>query len=230
MGLPSCFCCTYDIVRAVSPIYHGEGAVRGQGRPRYFPCETKRCPHIHGNWSGYCAECTRKSWLPPGSLKRLKIAGRKARLLFITLVMSFLETEDKVLLALFGGSITLACFFYCLAERQWAALVVLVVACAILALSIVGIPRRRTLSTPAHREGNRVQRLRARHRGGRQHRKEIREYGRGPRRGAGRHELGPAATVESDERQTHQAADPCSQSDAFLEICRTARSLKGAFD
>ena len=55
----------------------------------YFPCETKRCPHTHGNWSGYCPECTRKSWLlPPGSLKRLKIAGRKARLLFITLVMT----------------------------------------------------------------------------------------------------------------------------------------------
>ena len=36
----------------------------------YFPCETKRCPHIHGNWSGYCPECTRNSWLlPPGSLK-----------------------------------------------------------------------------------------------------------------------------------------------------------------
>ena len=50
----------------------------------YFPCETKRCPHTHGNWSGYCPECTRKSWLlPPGSLKRLKIAGQKARLLFI---------------------------------------------------------------------------------------------------------------------------------------------------
>ena len=69
---------------------------------RFFPCETKLCPHIHGNWSGYCAECARKSCLPPGTLKRLKIAGRKARLLFITLVMSFLETEDKVLLALFG--------------------------------------------------------------------------------------------------------------------------------
>lgn len=103
----------------------------------YFPCETKLCPHIHGNWSGYCAECTRKSWLlPPGSLKRLKIAGRKARLLFITLVMSFLETEDKVLLALFGGSIALVSFFYCLAERQWAALVVLVVAF----VSLGGVP------------------------------------------------------------------------------------------
>ena len=53
--------------------------------------------------------------------------------------MSFLETEDKVLLALFGGSIALVCFFYCLAERQWAALVVLVVAFVSLALSIVGV-------------------------------------------------------------------------------------------
>ena len=108
----------------------------------FFPCETKLCPHIHGNWSGYCAECSRKSWLPPGTLKRLKIAGRKARLLFITLVMSFLETEDKVLLTLFGGSIALVCFFYCLAEKQWAALVLVIAAFLSLALSIVGVPKK----------------------------------------------------------------------------------------
>ena len=197
---------------------------------RFFPCETKLCPHIHGNWSGYCAECSRKSCLPPGSLKRLKIAGRKARLLFITLVMSFLETEDKVLLALFGGSIALVCFFYCLAERQWAALVVLVVAFASLALSIVGVPKKcRTLS----------RRLFGKEIGFRGFVEEIEEVdgiaekfkstvadlvaGKAP------DELGPAATVESDERQTLKAADPCSR-DALLEIYGTARSLEGDFE
>ena len=197
----------------------------------YFPCETKRCPHIHGNWSGYCAECTRKSWLlPPGSLKRLKIAGRKARLLFITLVMSYLETEDKVLPAVFGGSIVLVCFFYCLARRQWAALVLVIAACASLALSIVGVPKKcRALS----------RRLIGKEIGFRGFVQDIEEVdsiakkfestvadlvaGRAP------DELGPAATVESDERQPIKAADPCSR-DAFLEIYATARSLKGAFE
>ena len=196
----------------------------------YFPCETKRCPHIHGNWSGYCPECTRKSWLPPGSLKRLKIAGRKARLLFITLVMSYLETEDKVLPAVFGGSIVLVCFFYCLARRQWAALVLVIAACAILALSIVGVPKKcRALS----------RRLIGKEIGFRGFVQDIEEVdsiakkfestvadlvaGRAP------DELGPAATVESDERQTLKAADPCSR-DALLEIYGTAQSLKGDFE
>ena len=197
----------------------------------YFPCETKRCPHIHGNWSGYCPECTRNSWLlPPGSLKRLKIAGRKVRLLFITLVMSYLETEDKVLPAVFGGSIVLVCFFYCLARRQWAALVLVIAACASLALSIVGVPKKcRALS----------RRLIGKEIGFRGFVQDIEEVdsiakkfestvadlvaGRAP------DELGPAATVESDERQPIMAADPCSR-DAFLEIYATARSLKGAFE
>ena len=54
-----------------------------------FPCETKwsekgkegetkHCPHMHSNLSGYCEQCTRESsLLPPGLEKRVRRAGRQ---------------------------------------------------------------------------------------------------------------------------------------------------------
>ena len=115
-----------------------------------FPCETKHCPHFHGNFSGYCTECTRKSWLPPGPLKkRVRRAGRQAQLFLITLVMSYLETDDKILLAGFGGSVALICVLYvitwCVARPadglRWAALAVVVLAIGLAAWCIPRLVR-----------------------------------------------------------------------------------------
>ena len=50
--------------------------------------------------------------LPPGIKKRVRRAGRQAQLFLITLVMSYLETDDKILLAGFGGSVALICVLY----------------------------------------------------------------------------------------------------------------------
>jgi len=116
--------------------------------PNVFPCETKwrekgkegetkHCPHMHSNLSGYCEQCTRKSsLLPPGLEKRVRRAGRQAQLLLITLVMSYLETDDKILIAGFGGSVALICVLYvitwCVARPadglRWAALAVVMLA------------------------------------------------------------------------------------------------------
>ena len=113
-----------------------------------FPCETKwrekgkegetkHCPHMHSNLSGYCEQCTRESsLLPPGLEKRVRRAGRQAQLFLITLVMSYLETDDKILLAGFGGSVALICVLYvitwCVARPadglRWAALAVVMLA------------------------------------------------------------------------------------------------------
>ena len=104
---------------------------------KHFPCETKHCPHFHSNLSGYCEQCTRESsLLPPGIKKRVRRAGRQAQLFLITLVMSYLETDDKILLAGFGGSVALICVLYvmtwCVAPPadglRWAALAVVMLA------------------------------------------------------------------------------------------------------
>jgi len=108
-----------------------------------FPCETKwtekgktqHCPNMHSNLSGYCEQCTRKSsLLPPGLEKRLGLAGRQAQLLLITLVMSYFETDDKILLVGLSGSIALICVFFVITRLVvrgglwWAALAAIVLA------------------------------------------------------------------------------------------------------
>ena len=126
-----------------------------------FPCETKwrekgkegetkHCPHMHSNLSGYCEQCTRESsLLPPGLEKRVRRAGRQAQLFLITLVMAYLETDDKILLAGFGGSVALICVLYvvtwCVARPadglRWAALAVVVLAIGLAAWCIPRLVR-----------------------------------------------------------------------------------------
>ena len=129
--------------------------------PNVFPCETKwrekgkegetkHCPHMHSNLSGYCEQCTRESsLLPPGIKKRVRRAGRQAQLFLITLVMSYLETDDKILIAGFGGSVALICVLYvitwCVARPadglRWAALAVVVLAIGLAAWCIPRLVR-----------------------------------------------------------------------------------------
>ena len=100
-----------------------------------YPCECKGCTKLHGNKSGCCAEHS-NVWPPPGLEKRVRRAGRQVQLLLITLVMSYLETDDKLLLVGFAGSVALICVLYvvtwCVARPadglRWAALAVVVLA------------------------------------------------------------------------------------------------------
>ena len=70
------------------------------GDELYVEGETKHCPHMHEQFVGLLRTMHRKSWLlPPGLEKRVRRAGRQAQLFLITLVMSYLETDDKILLA-----------------------------------------------------------------------------------------------------------------------------------
>ena len=112
-----------------------------------YPCETKGCATVHGNASGVCPECTRRALLPPGLVKSLRRLQRRSQLLLMTLVMSFLETEDKALLLVFCGSLALVLVCYvlvwCVARpdegARWVLLVALVAAGVAAGASLPGL-------------------------------------------------------------------------------------------
>ena len=78
-----------------------------------FPCG--RCRAFHNNESGYCEKCS-SSWLSPGFVARARRLQRRAYLALITLVMSYFETSDRLVLSVFIGSSGLIVFFYLLTQ------------------------------------------------------------------------------------------------------------------
>ena len=78
-----------------------------------FPCG--RCRAFHNNDSGYCEKCS-SSWLSPGFVARARRLQRRAYLALITLVMSYFETSDRLVLSMFIGSSGLIVLFYLLTQ------------------------------------------------------------------------------------------------------------------
>ena len=78
-----------------------------------FPCG--RCRAFHNNESGYCEKCS-SSWLSPGFVARARRLQRRTYLALITLVMSYFETSDRLVLSMFIGSSGLIVLFYLLTQ------------------------------------------------------------------------------------------------------------------
>ena len=78
-----------------------------------FPCGS--CRAFHNNDSGYCEKCS-SSWLSPGFVAWTRRMQRRAYLALITLVMSYFETSDRLVLSVFVGSSGLIVLFYLLTQ------------------------------------------------------------------------------------------------------------------
>ena len=78
-----------------------------------FPCGS--CRAFHNNDSGYCEKCS-SSWLSPGFVAWARRLQRRAYLALITLVMSYFETSDRLVLSMFIGSSGLIVLFYLLTQ------------------------------------------------------------------------------------------------------------------
>ena len=107
-----------------------------------YPCG--RCGDFHGNESGYCSACS-AGWLNSAVAAKTGRLQRRSYLALVTLVMSYFETSDRLVLSVFVGSTALIVFFWFLtksiatAEPAWiAALVLYVVAVLYLIPTIRG--------------------------------------------------------------------------------------------
>ena len=78
-----------------------------------FPCSS--CRAFHNNDSGYCEKCS-SSWLAPEFVAQVRRLQRRAYLALITLVMSYFETSDRLVLSVFVGSSGLIVLFYLLTQ------------------------------------------------------------------------------------------------------------------
>ena len=78
-----------------------------------YPCGS--CRAFHNNDSGYCEKCS-SSWLSPGFVAWTRRLQRRAYLALITLVMSYFETSDRLVLSVFVGSSGLIVLFYLLTQ------------------------------------------------------------------------------------------------------------------
>ena len=78
-----------------------------------YPCSS--CSAFHNNDSGYCEKCS-SSWLSPGFVAWTRRLQRRAYLALITLVMSYFETSDRLVLSVFVGSSGLIVLFYLLTQ------------------------------------------------------------------------------------------------------------------
>ena len=107
-----------------------------------YPCG--RCGAFHGNESGYCSACS-AGWLNSAVAAKTGRLQRRSYLALVTLVMSYFETSDRLVLSVFVGSTGLIVFFWFLtksvatAKAVWiAALVLYVVAVLYLIPTIRG--------------------------------------------------------------------------------------------
>jgi len=78
-----------------------------------FPCG--RYSAFHDDERGYCKKCS-YSWLSPGLVAQVRRLQRRAYLALITLIMSYFETSDRLVLSVFVGSCGLIVFFYLLTQ------------------------------------------------------------------------------------------------------------------
>ena len=107
-----------------------------------YPCG--RCGAFHGNESGYCSACS-AGWLNSAVAAKTGRLQRRSYLALVTLVMSYFETSDRLVLSVFVGSTGFIVFFWFLtksvatAAPEWiAALVLYVVAVLYLIPTIRG--------------------------------------------------------------------------------------------
>ncbi len=107
-----------------------------------YPCG--RCGDFHGNESGFCAACS-AGFFNYAVVAKTGRLQRRSYLALVTLVMSYFETSDRLVLSVFVGSTGLIVFFWFLtksvatAAPAWiAALVLYVVAVLYLIPTIRG--------------------------------------------------------------------------------------------
>ena len=96
-----------------------------------YPCG--RCGRFHGSETGYCAACS-GGLLQPDVVAKAGRLQRRAYLATVTIVMSYFETDDRFVLAVFVGACLLIVMFYLLTravaseEPKWIAGLVLYMA------------------------------------------------------------------------------------------------------
>ena len=73
-----------------------------------FPCGS--CRAFHNNDSGYCERCS-STLLKPGLVAQVRRMQRRTYRALITLVMSYFETSDRLVLSVFIGSSGLIVLF-----------------------------------------------------------------------------------------------------------------------
>ena len=78
-----------------------------------YPCG--RCGAFHGNESGYCSACS-AGWLNSAVAAKTGRLQRRSYLALVTLVMSYFETSDRLVLSIFVGSTGLIVFFWFLTK------------------------------------------------------------------------------------------------------------------
>ena len=78
-----------------------------------FPCGS--CRAFHNNDSGYCERCS-STLLKPELVAQVRRLQRRTYLVLITLVMSYFETSDRLVLSVFVGSSGLIVLFYLLTQ------------------------------------------------------------------------------------------------------------------
>ena len=107
-----------------------------------YPCG--RCGAFHGNESGFCSACS-AGWFNYSLVAKTRRLQRRTYLALVTLVMSYFETSDRLVLSVFVGSTGLIVFFWFLTKSiatvapAWiAALVLYVVAVLYLIPTIRG--------------------------------------------------------------------------------------------
>ena len=107
-----------------------------------YPCG--RCGAFHGNESGYCSACS-AGWFNYSLVAKTRRLQRRTYLALVTVVMSYFETSDRLVLSVFVGSTGLIVFFWFLTKSlatvkpPWiAALVLYVVAVLYLIPTIRG--------------------------------------------------------------------------------------------